>query len=86
MAQRRATITSLVGLPDDQKLTINDVAAIIDKHYATAYSLVVGGDIEHIRIGRSISVEVRALRAFIDSRRRGGSPSQHQHGSLKKAI
>lgn len=69
---KRAPMTSLAGLPDDEQLTLNDVASVLKHHYSTAHELVTTGKIPFIRTGpRSIRVEVRALRRFIDDHRRG---------------
>lgn len=65
-------VTSLAGLADEQQLTLNDVAAVLNRHYSSAHELVTTGKIPFIRTGpRSIRVEVGALRKFIDDCRRG---------------
>ncbi len=68
--KRTAKITSLIGLPDDYKLTITDVAHILNEDYSSSYTRVMRGDIPSIRIGdRALRIEVVHLREFIEQRR-----------------
>lgn len=72
MATKRALITSLSGLPDDELLTIMDVASVLKESYQTSYERIVTGKMgPFIRRDRTIRVEVSTVRAFIDSCRRG---------------
>lgn len=63
-------ISSLIGLPDEELITLADVAGILKIHPTTAWELVTGGAMPFLRFSRQIiRVEVGALRAYIDSRR-----------------
>ena len=56
----------VIESPEKMLLSLDDAARLIDVSRRKLYGLIDSGDVPVVRVGRSVKVPVRALRAFVD--------------------
>ena len=50
---------------DNQLLTVEDVAKYLNVSVGTVRNLINGGDLEAVRVGRSVRIRPEAVEAFL---------------------